>query len=366
MVFDLMDTRKEATMNNLDLYTKLAERHDKGQMVGAPMTKTLLKIFMHLYNPEEAEVALTLPFDKNLSLSEVTALNPDKGDRIEEILDGMASGGTVYRDLRPGKDKRYRLLPSLVGWQETPFWSGRETEQAKALSPLYKEYHQEAFAAEMARGIPLMRVIPVDTSLNATSDILPFDDIKPMIEASSYQAVGHCPCRINAKFRGEACHYSTENCLHFGGMGRYMVAHGLAREITKEETLKILKAADDEGLVHIIDNIEGYMHTICNCCPCCCSFLVPINKNWGLDMLSKSNYLASVDGDACVGCDVCAERCPVGAIKIIDDAAHVDATACLGCGACTSACPTEAIRLGRREEVKPPPQVHEFAAARLK
>jgi hypothetical protein len=99
-------------MNNLELYTKLAERYDKGQLVGAPMTRTLLKIFMHLFNPEEAEVALTLPFEKNLSLTEVKTLYPDKVDRIEEILDGMAIKGTVYRDIRPGKEKKYRLLPS--------------------------------------------------------------------------------------------------------------------------------------------------------------------------------------------------------------------------------------------------------------
>ena len=52
----------------------------------------------------------------------------------------------------------------------------------------------------------------------------------------------------------------------------------LAREITKEETLDILKAADDEGLVHIIDNMEGHMSTICNCCGGGCAFLRPINE----------------------------------------------------------------------------------------
>jgi electron transport complex protein RnfB len=352
-------------MNNLELYTKLAERYDKGQIVGAPLTKTLLKILMLLASPEEAEVALKLPF-KNISLSEAKELYPEKSDRIEEILDGMAVRGTVFRDIHPGREKRYRLLPSLVGWQETPFWHGRETEQAKVLSPLYKEYHKEAFAAEMARGMPLMRVIPIDTSLRVSSGILPFDEIKPLIDASSYQAVGHCPCRITAKFRGESCNHSTENCLHFGSMAHYMVDHNLAREISKEETMKILKAADDEGLVHIIDNLEGQMHTICNCCRCCCSFLVPINEKFGLDILSYSNYLAGVDSEVCIGCGTCEDRCPVGAVKVIDDTARVDETICLGCGACTSTCTTEAIRLSLRKEVKPPPKVQEFIEARFK
>jgi len=352
-------------MSNLELYTKLAERYDRGQIVGAPMTKTLLKIFMHLFNPEEAEVALKLPF-QNISLDEAGNLYPEKGDRIEEILDGMAQGGTVFSDNKPGRGKRYRLLPSLVGWQETPFWHGKETKQARDMSPLMKEYHREAFAAEMARGMPLMRVVPIDTALENTSQILPFDELKPLVNASSYQAVAHCPCRMIAKFRDEGCHYSTENCLHFGSMGRYMVEHGLAREITREETLEILTAANDEGLVHIIDNIEGTMHTICNCCGCCCSFLGPINEKMGLDILSYSNYLAGVDSDACIGCGTCEDRCPVGAITVADDLARVDETVCIGCGICTPTCATEAVRLTRRGEVKPPPQADVFFQARFK
>ena len=352
-------------MDNMELYTKLAERYDQGQVVGAPLTPTLLKILMLLANPEEAEVAIKLPF-QNISLNEARELYPEKAGRIEEILDGMAQKGTVFREIRPDKEKRYRLLPSLVGWQETPFWHGRETEQAKSLSPLYKEYHKEAFAAEMARGMPLMRVIPVETSLKVSSGILPFDEIRPLVDNSTYQAVGHCPCRVTSKFRGEGCDHSTENCLHFGSMGRYMVTHSLAREISKEETMKILKAADDEGLVHIIDNMEGQMHTICNCCRCCCSFLVPINGNWGLDMLSYSNYLAGVDREACVGCATCEGRCPVGAVKVVEETAQVDETICLGCGACTSTCTEEAIRLSLRKEVKPPPKIKEFIEARLK
>ena len=169
-----------------------------------------------------------------------------------------------------------------------------------------------------------------------------------------------------ADYLDQGCDYSTKNCLHFGSMGRYMVEHGLAREISKDETMKILKAADDEGLVHIIDNIEGHMHTICNCCGCCCAFLVPINENSGLHILSYSNYLASVDADECIVCGTCEERCPVNAIEMADDVSRVDEKVCLGCGICVPGCDSNAIRLIQREEVKPPPQAMEFMQARMK
>jgi Pyruvate/2-oxoacid:ferredoxin oxidoreductase delta subunit len=352
-------------MVDMELYEKLADRFDTGQIVGAPKTKSLLKILMLLFNPEEAQIAMTLPF-QNTPLEEARKLYPQKADRIEEILDNMAKGGTVFRDNKPGIGKRYRLLPSLVGWAETPIWHGRPTRQAKELAPLWNEYRKEAFSEEMARGMPLMRVIPIETSLEEASEVLPFDKIKPLVEASSFQAVAHCPCRLNAKYRDQVCDHSTENCLHFGSMGRYMVEHGLAREITKEETLGILKAADDEGLVHTIDNMEGMMHTICNCCGCCCAFLVPINEKRGLNILSYSNYLARVDSEKCISCGTCEERCPVGAINIGDEAAEVNEAVCIGCGICTPTCEPEAIRLTQREATKPPPQVAEFLEARLK
>ena len=352
-------------MSNLELYEKLADRFDTGQVVGAPKTKSLLKILMLLFNPEEAEIALTFPF-KNTLLEEAEKLYPEKGEKLEGVLDGMAKGGTLFRDTKPGVGKRYRLLPSLVGWAETPIWHGRETQQAKELAPLWRDYRKEGWSAEMARGMPLMRVIPVETSLKDESGILPFDAIEPFVEASSFRSVAHCPCRLLAKYNDQGCDYSTENCLHFGSMGRYMVEHGLAREISKEETLQILKKADDEGLVHIIDNIEGHMHTICNCCGCCCAFLQPINDKWGLNILSYSNYLASVDADECTACGTCEDRCPVNAIEVVDDLSKVDIAVCLGCGICVPGCDSDAIKLIQREVTKPPPQAVEFIEARLK
>ncbi len=352
-------------MKGIEIFEKLAEKFDTGQVVGAPLTPSLLKILMLLFTPEEAKVALKLPF-QNTPLEEAKSLYPEHGEQIETILDNMAKRGTVFRDNKPGVGKRYRLLPSLVGWAETPIWHGKPTQQAKDLAPLWRKYRKEGFASEMARGKPLMRVIPVNTSLQDPSQVLPFDELKPIIEQTRFRAVAHCPCRKMAGYLGESCDHTTENCLHFGSMGRYMVEHGLARQISKEETLDILKAADDEGLVHIIDNMEGHMSTICNCCGCCCAFLRPINQNWGLDMLSHSNYVASVDEEVCIACGVCEDRCPVGAITVEDDLAGVDAAKCLGCGACTPTCDSEAVRLVLREEVMPPPQVMEFLEARMK
>ena len=42
----------------------------------------------------------------------------------------------------------------------------------------------------------------------------------------------------------------SEVCLHFNELRRYCVENELGREITKEETLEILKKSAEAGLVH--------------------------------------------------------------------------------------------------------------------
>jgi NAD-dependent dihydropyrimidine dehydrogenase PreA subunit len=143
-----------------------------------------------------------------------------------------------------------------------------------------------------------------------------------------------------------------------------MVEYGMAREITVEETLNILKEANEEGLVHTIDNIEGHMSTICNCCGCCCVFF-DSKKKLRLHTISSSNYLARVDVDKCAGCGTCEERCPMGAISVtINSTAEVNESICIGCGVCTPTCTNEAVDLVQRALVKAPPDLGEFMIKR--
>jgi Pyruvate/2-oxoacid:ferredoxin oxidoreductase delta subunit len=214
--------------------------------------------------------------------------------------------------------------------------------------------------------MPVMRVLPVSKSLRESSEVLPYNALKPMVEAQSFRAVAHCPCRQMKSHVGEGCDHSLENCLHFGSMGRYMVEHGLAREISAEETLKILKEANEEGLVHAAENIDGHLGTICNCCGCCCVFL-DTKKKLGLHTISASSYVAHVDAELCAACGTCEERCPMQAIAIgADGVAEVAEEVCIGCGVCTPTCETEAMNLVQRGEINPPPDLEKFFTVRYK
>ena len=155
------------------------------------------------------------------------------------------------------------------------------------------------------------------------------------------------------------CEHSTENCLHFGTMGQYMVEKGMAREITVDETLAILKRSNEEGLVHLTGNSQGELHTICNCCADACVFLTGLLAMGEKNMFARSNYVSVVDPDTCVVCGTCEERCPVDAISM-EDSALVDADKCIGCGVCYPSCTTESITLVPRPEAEQTPVLPEM------
>ncbi len=52
----------------------------------------------------------------------------------------------------------------------------------------------------------------------------------------------------------------------------------------------------------------------------------------------------TIDKAKCTACGVCADTCPVEAIKI-EDVAVVNENECIECGACVGECPTNAISM---------------------
>jgi hypothetical protein len=219
-------------MEKQDVYEQLAKKLDSDVVIGAPMTPSLIEILKVLFPGEEADIALNLPFAHS-PVSDLKKKFLEKADMLEDILKRMAQRGTVFTETKPGKETVYGLLPTVVGFSETPFWSGKETKDTRKLSPLWVRYREEAFGEELARGMPAVRVIPIARSLKDQSQVLSYDQIKEKLDTVSFLSVAHCPCRQMMKQSGKGCDHTTENCLHFGNMGQYMVQHNMAREINK-------------------------------------------------------------------------------------------------------------------------------------
>lgn len=50
-------------------------------------------------------------------------------------------------------------------------------------------------------------------------------------------------------------------------------------------------------------------------------------------------------GSRCIGCHLCLEACPNGALSLQASGIEIDRELCKGCGACTEACPTTALEM---------------------
>ena len=51
-----------------------------------------------------------------------------------------------------------------------------------------------------------------------------------------------------------------------------------------------------------------------------------------------------VNQEECIGCGICVNICPVGAISVKGGKAEIDMEKCIRCGKCHDACPYDAVR----------------------
>ncbi len=142
----------------------------------------------------------------------------------------------------------------------------------------------------------------------------------------------------------------------------------MGKVISREEALRVVALAEEEGLVHTTYNIKSGQIFMCNCCSCCCGLLRGMKHFNAPHLIAGSNFRASINQDTCEGCGVCAtERCPMAAIVEEDGTYRVLAERCIGCGVCATTCPTESITLMRKpesEQDEPPQDLFDWFAKR--
>jgi Fe-S-cluster-containing hydrogenase component 2 len=251
-----------------------------------------------------------------------------------------------------GDRKLYGLLPTIPGLFEFPLMRGATTPILKHLGRLWDEYHRGALGASFSGNpTPLTRVIPVQQSIDAATQVHTYEEVARFIDAVDYIALAQCACRVSVG----ACDKPIEMCLVFDSPGRFLVERAYARKISREEAIAVLDRARKEGLVHTSTNSADKPALICNCCKCCCTILTCKTQLGLPHAFASSGFVAQINEGVCTGCGICADdRCPMGAIAILDNTAMLSPEKCIGCGLCVSVCPGEAISLTRRED---PPEV---------
>jgi ferredoxin len=346
--------------------------HMSSWIFALPDHQNLLPMLKMRISAKEAEFLSKIPFLPHTSEELSKRLNISTSE-FEEKAEEFARRGLMQR-IKGSTVIRYTLGDSLFVSYRMPGWEGKNDEWNKKFAPLINEYYTDVYGEEFL-GHPTkgLRTIPINETVEDTKTILPYEDVVKIVENFKIFSVAHCACRHRHGLgHGEDhCKHDTENCLHFDTLAKYKLQNGIGREITKEETLEILKKAADAGLVHGISNSLERMDTICNCCACCCLFFEKVKGVPGIAGHQKSNYLREIDDEKCIKCGLCAKKCPMGALEIVGENMEAKTLKftpelCLGCGVCVHKCPKEAIFLIRRdEEIKYPKDPRETAAAFL-
>jgi ferredoxin len=342
-----------------DIYRKLQKYLDTAP-VGYPATKSGVEINLlkQLFTEEEAEIALNLSFlsepaskiHKRFKKNRITLAE------LEEKLNVMADKGSILASRKSRKDATivYKRVPLAFGMFE--FQVDRMT---KDLAKYFFEYEDEAFAEEfVSTPTKQLRTIPVNVKIDPEFYVGNYDKVTEIIKNSPGPfAVANCVCRQAKDAINEPCQHSDirETCLTIEHGARHMMKRGVARELSKEEMLKMITRAKKEGFILQPENTQHPMY-ICCCCGCCCGVLKAAKKFDKPADFIHSNFFAEIDAEKCEACEDCQNVCQIDAINKVNSHMEVNLDRCIGCGLCISVCPNKAVALLKKEKEYVPPK----------
>jgi len=320
-----------------------------------------------LFTPEEAEIAQHLEI-KPLSVREIAKRLGKDRKETKLIMQEMANKGII----QDTAGYSYFLLVAFLLNMSVKLPKTLERMGKRGAELYQKFFIEEKFYKRYEssdKGTSLMRVIPVEVSIEHQSEITNYEEMHKVIDNCLMPIVGtECPCRKRVEMLGEReCKnkYPIENtCLQLGPFGRYFLDRGEGTEFTREEAHKLIDKYSKLGLIFATENVKQTNHQIiCACCECCCSLMRGMTRfeDKNENCVSKSNYISEVDQDSCKGCGLCTKRCIFKAITLEDDKASVNPKKCYGCGVCAVTCPTKAIRLHREERSEIPVHYKELS-----
>lgn len=275
---------------------------------------------------EEAELAVKLGVRKPKTLAEIVKLSGLEEKKCEALLEEMSRKGLLeYNWENPKHEKQYVLPMYVPGCAEFFNMNANILDSNPEMGTFFEHMSRlplekiTPFVPEGGAGIG-MHVIPVEKAIEMENESVDLEHISHWL--SKYEgkyAASPCSCRRSRLTHGEGCADDPEGwCIAVGDMADYVVeTQKDGRYIDKTEALEILKAAEDNGFVHQITNIDGAnkIFAICNCNVNVC-YALRTSQLFNTPNMSRSAYVAKVDKANCVACGKCVEFCPAGAVKL--------------------------------------------------
>ncbi|HNY65854.1 MAG TPA: 4Fe-4S binding protein [Deltaproteobacteria bacterium] len=362
-------------------YQSAAEAITMAGGMPLPINGTLLKLLRFYLNEDDLDFVIAFKGSKSQTMDQLKQRTGLSEEAILAKVKALAGRGVIFNQPNSAGVMVFRLLPLFnVGMFEYTFMGKVEhNDRNRQISALFHQLFAElndmvqqnydSLIPMLLQGPPVDRTVPVadnkptgkkvtirvDESVDASVErVVPTQEVSALIDKFDEIALGHCFCRHHKDIMGTPCKQTKEreNCFTFGKSARYTTEQGFARMITKDEARRVLKKAEEDGLVHKAyhPNFDTSKDetSVCNCCRCCCGNGV---DNMVAPIVNTTNYLAVIDKELCISCGTCVQRCHTGAAFLGNDGkSERHEEMCIGCGVCAHFCPANAISLkeGRR------------------
>ena len=281
------------------------------------------KILEPIIDDDMCAIMMHVRLETNRTVEEVAKRARKSVEFTQEQLDKLCKTGAVRYRYVDGK--RCYFYPIWVpGIMEGILANREQCDKYPVLGESFEAYtrRRPEMLAPMLdsgkTGMFFMRVMPVMSAIENDSHAASYDEVRTLIENATAISVGPCSCRRARRLMGEGCgHLEEDMCMYLNDNARCFSEQGYHRLVTKEEAYEILQRAEDNGLVHEINQTPGFEDTnaICNCCGCSC-FALRIAELFRTPRAIRSNYIARVDKEKCVACGQCVENCQTNALKL--------------------------------------------------
>ena len=291
------------------------------------------RILAPIVDDDMCKVMMHMKLDTPRTTEEIAKRCKESVEWTAKQLDKLNEAGVCRTMEGMNGTKAGWYYPIWVpGIMEGILSNNEQCERYPDLAACFEEYTRRRVAMlapvlqNGKQGMMFMRVMPVMSAIENNSKTASYDEVRTLVEKAFAISVGPCSCRRSRRLIGEGCgHLEEDMCMYLNDNAINYSRLGSHRLITKEEAYEILKRAEDNGLVHEINQTPGFEDTtaICNCCGCSCYALRIANMFRSAKSI-QSNFLAKVDKNKCVACGQCVENCQTNALKLGQKCSTVD------------------------------------------
>ena len=278
------------------------------------------RILDPIVDDDMCSIMMRMRLEKNFTAEDLAKKAKKSVEFTQEQLDKLVKAGVIRVRTVDGKTCYYYPI-WVPGIMEGILSNREQCDKYPDLGVCFEEYTRirvGMLAPVLGNGVNFMRVMPVMSAIENNTHAASYDELTTIIENAKAISVGPCSCRRSRRLMGEGCgHLEEDMCIYLDDNAINFSKNGEHRLVSKEEAYEILKRAEDNGLVHDVNQAPGFdgVTAICNCCGCSC-YALRITELFRSPEAVRSNFIARVDKDKCVACGQCVENCQPNAVKL--------------------------------------------------